>query len=73
MIEDLINIAKSFIGKTPDDFEHCHNWTDLEERLESKMRIRANKEKYEELVEMLKDEIFVEENVELLTKLKELL
>ena len=46
MIDDLIDIAKSFTGKTPGDFEHCHNWTDLEERLESKMRVRANKEKY---------------------------
>ena len=38
MIEELIEIAKSYVGKTPESFKDCHNWTDLEERMEIEMR-----------------------------------
>lgn len=70
MLDELINISKSYIGKTPNDFDDCDNWTDLEEKLEIEMRECVRDCDQEEFVNKLTGPHFNEINKESIKSLK---
>lgn len=70
MIDKLVDIATNYVGITPVDDE---TWQDVRENLETEMREMYYKEKYKDLVDVLKDPAFVEQNKEVIAALKELL